>query len=254
MRAESEFALEKVDHESDDDNNFLDGFRNRFCVMFIADSTSQRRIFMKVVSIFAAFFFCLLTSVEARGIRIAAPIAPGPSQPPLGATGVSISPEFDWSNAYGVMYHYQIATDSLFSRITVDDSVNWLGVGRGIVGPLSYNTKYYWRVNCHNTGTGPWSAIWYFTTVKSTAINPVKVSLQRLSLQNGDVLKFSLPQTFPVRIRIYDSKGVVVKTLVNETRAKGSYTIPLPKEFLDGFYLLDFTAGEFHKVMPIQGK
>jgi hypothetical protein len=90
--------------------------------------------------------------------------------------------------------------------------------------------------------------------VKSTAINPVKVSLQRLSLQNGDVLKFSLPQTSPVRIRIYDSKGVVVKTLVNETRAKGSYTIPLPKEFLDGFYLLDFTAGGFHKVMPIQGR
>jgi len=95
---------------------------------------------------------------------------PPPSPPTLlspsnGATGVSTSPTLSWSTSTGATgYHLQVSTSPSFSSFTVNDSS--LVTASRQVGPLQYNTTYWWHVNAKNAaGTSNWSSTWSFTTV-----------------------------------------------------------------------------------------
>ena len=193
-----------------------------------------------------------MTNIQAGDQRIQNPGPPVLYNPAQGATNVSTTIKliFESTVPGAVSYHFQVSMDSLFSQTVVNDSIT--PPGNPTIGPLSYSTTYYWRVNDHNTGTSAWSTVWHFTTVAGTPINSASAPPKLLQITNG-TFQFSLSQKSPVMIRIIDSKGSTVKTLVNETRGKGAYTVAIPNEFRTGFYLLDFTAGKYHKVMPIRG-
>ncbi|MCZ6776089.1 MAG: T9SS type A sorting domain-containing protein [Ignavibacteria bacterium] len=106
-----------------------------------------------------------------------APSPPTLASPSNGATNQSVSPMLKWNTVDGAtMYRLQAATDSNFVvGIVLNDSslVDTLRV----VGGLSNNTTYYWRVSAENLGgTSQYSAVWRFTTVISAPTPPVLVS------------------------------------------------------------------------------
>ncbi|TLY32678.1 MAG: hypothetical protein E6K56_02590, partial [Ignavibacteria bacterium] len=107
---------------------------------------------------------------------VVAPSPPVLSSPGNGAVNQSTSPALQWNPATGATsYHVQLATDSLFSSIVLDDSTV-AGTSRQ-AGPLSSNSIYFWRVSAKNSGgTSAYSGVWNFTTGIAPPTAPALVS------------------------------------------------------------------------------
>ena len=116
--------------------------------------------------------------------RYVTPAAPTLASPSNGATDQPLSLSLAWNTVLGtVTYRTQVATDTGFASIVVDDST--LATGSKAVGPLSAGVTYYWRVNAKNTTrTGAWSEKWSFTTIVAI---PSIVTLK--SPATGDTVK-----------------------------------------------------------------
>jgi hypothetical protein len=133
-----------------------------------------------------------------------------------------------------VTYRLQVATDSLFTTILVNDST--LTDTSFAAGSVLPNTKHFWRVNAKNGGgTTAWSPVWNFTT---TVFNDVverlgdRVPASYALAQNypnpfnpATTFRFELPQSGDVSLRIYSMIGEEVATLVNGNFAAGVYTV-----------------------------
>ncbi len=106
---------------------------------------------------------------------IAPPPAPLLSTPADGATNVSQTPTLVWNPAPGATtYRLQVARDTAFTQITVDDST-LVGTSRSI-GPLLSNTTYFWRVRARNIGgNSAYSARFRFVTTAAPPI-PAQVA------------------------------------------------------------------------------
>ena len=80
-----------------------------------------------------------------------------------------------WSrSAIATTYRVQLATDSLFNTLIVNDST--LTDTTRLVSGLINNTNYWWRVNGKNgTGTGGWSQVFKFRV--QTVLPPALVNL-----------------------------------------------------------------------------
>jgi photosystem II stability/assembly factor-like uncharacterized protein len=85
------------------------------------------------------------------------------------STDIALPPGLAWNAAAGATrYHLQVATDISFSSLLVDEST--LSNTVFTIPGAAYNQIYYWRVQAGNTSLwGPWSDIWKFTTVTSSA-------------------------------------------------------------------------------------
>ncbi len=110
------------------------------------------------------------THTTSVGLEV---VAGAPSTPSLlipanGASGISTSPAFNWSDSGGGSYDIEIATDALFSNIV--DSAN--------VATNSYNgaslaggETYHWRVRANNgCGSSAYSNGFNFTTIAGTLV------------------------------------------------------------------------------------
>jgi hypothetical protein len=96
--------------------------------------------------------------------------------PTNNSTNVSLTPLLDCSEvANATNYKYQIALDSSFNILLFDSSisVSQINVPAGI---LNYNLTYYWRAcGFNNTGFGPWSIIFNFTTISQIPNAPTLI-------------------------------------------------------------------------------
>lgn len=92
-----------------------------------------------------------------------------------GWTGQPVTLQFQWSGvAYAETYHFQVATDTSFVSLVVDDST--LTATSTSAGPLANGTVHYWRVRARNSvGAGPWTPVWSFRTVVTLAAAPVLI-------------------------------------------------------------------------------
>ncbi len=178
------------------------------------------------------------------------PPAPILNSPSTGTPGIPISTTLTWYASSGaVTYRLQLSIDSNFTTTVVNDST--ITTISRAVGPLTGNTVYYWRVNAKNTlGTSAYSAKSRFTTA-TVAISLKEISIQRLNLENGQSLRFNLPQRAHVVIQLFNTKGRMVSQLLDDTRDAGVYTLPLSASLKGSYYLLDFRAGDMHKTMKI---
>src|SRR5690606_33898873 len=90
------------------------------------------------------------------------PLLPGASTPlyPVVSPDSMLpeSPTFSWSAVAGATgYHLEVVGGSFQAVDLVNDST--LTATSRVVGPIAYNTPYYWRVRARNAnGWGPWSA------------------------------------------------------------------------------------------------
>jgi len=85
---------------------------------------------------------------------------------PTDATAdVPLSLTLEWQDhADGVSYDIQVSTDSEFSSLIVDEG--GLDAATYDYAGFAHSSTYYWRVRARNeSGSGPYSEIWSFTTV-----------------------------------------------------------------------------------------
>lgn len=152
-------------------------------------------------------------------------------------------------------YRLQVATDSLFTALLVNDST--LTDTSFSVASVISNTKHFWRVNAKNGGgTTSWSTVWNFTT---TLFNGVverlgdRVPATYALAQNypnpfnpATTIRFELPHASDVTLRIYSIVGEEVVTLVSGDLPAGIYTARWDAGSVSsGMYLYRIQAGSF---------
>ena len=151
-------------------------------------------------------------------------------------------------------YYVQVATDSLFNILVVDDTT-LTDSTKAISGLLQNNTWYYWRVNGRNAaGLGPWSDIWRFA-VGNIGIKLIgnKIPKEFKLIQNYPnpfnpitKIRFDLPKNINVKLTIYDMLGREIETIVNEHLSAGRYEVTFDgTKYTSGVYYYRLNAGEF---------
>jgi len=151
-------------------------------------------------------------------------------------------------------YRVQVATDSLFNILVVNDST--LTDSTKTVSILQNNTWYYWRVNGRNAvGSGPWSTVWKFKTGPGNGLQAIgnEIPNEFKLIQNYPnpfnpitKIKFDLPKNVNVKLTIYDMLGREIETLVNEQLNAGSYEVNWDgTKYTSGVYYYRLNAGEF---------
>lgn len=161
-------------------------------------------------------------------VTIPPPPAPLLLSPQNGATVTGFPILFRWTVVPGATrYWFQLASDSMFTWLIVNDSTIVDTVRIDSMNP----GRYYWRVRASGiSGWGAYSVGWWFY------FSPVSVRPQE-RLPDGlfmsepyhdpynpsNEIMFSLPEHGFVRIRMYDAIGRVVQTLVDGELPAGSH-------------------------------
>ena len=107
-----------------------------------------------------------LTPLEINVLHQSTFAAPTLIAPLNGASGISTSPSFDWSDVpFATKYHLQVSTTPDFLNLIINK--NDIAVSNYTVpAPLAFNTTYYWRVYAgDNFGWSYASSEWSFTSM-----------------------------------------------------------------------------------------
>ena len=169
--------------------------------------------------------------------------------PAEGEEGVPTFAEFVWAvRPDADYYHLQADVDARFRSPVVDDST-LTDSTHALIAPLSYGTRYYWRVRAANeSGFGPWSHTLAFTValgVASETNDPgVSAGLHLTAIypnpaRNAAELAFDVPDGADVRLSIFDIAGRLTSVLHDGFRAAGSHRIRFDAAGLpSGVYLV----------------
>lgn len=149
---------------------------------------------------------------------ITVPLAPTLLLPANAATGVILTPFFDWTDVSGATkYRLQISTSNVFTNIVYDNAN--IATSEYVLpsGYLIGSTQYYWRVAAINAGgQGAYSAGFVFTTQQTFFLN-LKVYLEGFfngTTQVKDSMKVYLANpTSPFALK--DSSNAFVDSLGN---------------------------------------
>lgn len=127
--------------------------------------------------------FCGATDLNPPNLAIAytprsAPSTPSLSSPANGATCVSLTVTFDWSDVTNAeSYRFQVDDDPGFGSPAIDRPNLTSSQYTAQPGELSSNTPYYWHIRASNcTGNSPYSPYRSFTTSPPTPSSPSLVS------------------------------------------------------------------------------
>jgi|GEM_PF-1279604 len=172
----------------------------------------------------------------------AIPAQPTLSLPANAAVNQTIPMTLNWGTVSGASsYSVQISSVSGNFATTVFRQTGVPGTASSSIGTLRNDITYYWEVNATNAGgTGIWSSVWSFTTIKGVGV---------LSVPDGyQITKFDLTRVYPnpfrraakiafdvptiagvaehsLEINVYDLKGSLVKQLANGKYQAGHYTV-----------------------------
>jgi hypothetical protein len=158
---------------------------------------------------------------------------------------------FIWSPVNGaVSYHFQLAKDSIFSVIVVDDSA--LIVDTAEAKLLTLNTKYYWRVLAKNPQSqSDYSTIFNFIAAitginDKTGTTPNVYNLYQNypnPFNPSTVIRYDLPNESVVNLQLYNSIGQLVKVLISSPQSAGVHDITFNSSGLSsGVYIYTLSA------------
>lgn len=191
---------------------------------------------------------------------IAPPPPPTLVLPADSATNVLRNPTFMWNTSRGATsYLLQVSIDSTFATTMVDQS-GITETSHNII-PLENNTRYYWWVRARNSaGTSDWSSVWSFTTGITVGVDEsISAIPQEYAVyQNypnpfnpSTMIRYEIPNGGHVMVKVYNSVGQEVRTLVNEAQQAGAYQITWDgrneqgQTLPSGIYFYQLKAGSF---------
>jgi hypothetical protein len=113
------------------------------------------------------------------------PEIPVLQSPFTGAVNQQQTVKLYWSESpRSVAYELQVSTNLSFFPKIVDSTLT--GVDTLTIGPLSFNTGYFWRVRAWNAGGwSDFSSVWNFSTVAGTAPVAVTLSAEDISYNSA---------------------------------------------------------------------
>jgi Leucine-rich repeat (LRR) protein len=156
-------------------------------------------------------------------------------------TSISISTTLQWqgTEAEGTTYEVFLGTTKA--------GMESVGYGQRVSGnsynfspDLEDNTTYYWRVQSISPADTLWSGIWRFSTgeelVGNEDIELANTSILGNAYPNpfinseanraqGSRISYNLNKNDKVKIAVYNTKGQLVKTLVNENQKAGEHNV-----------------------------
>jgi hypothetical protein len=183
------------------------------------------------------------------------PAPPFLISPANGSLHIPLATQFIW-NPTANSYTLQIAQDTAFTigfhSINITTSSNSFILPTGILYSL---TSYYWRMNATNIhGTSPCSKVWIFTT-NETGIQLISGDNTKENklynnypnpFNSNTKIDFAIQKNGFVTLKIYDILGREVKTLIDENKTPGLYSIDFnASEFPSGVYFYRIKSGNF---------
>jgi len=182
--------------------------------------------------------------------------APALVSPPNGALNQPLNVMLNWNPVpFALTYKVQVSTDSLFGTIIKDTTVV---PDSALISNLTNNTWYWWRVAAITSGgQGPYSEIWNFFVNPTGLTNNTTEIPKEFRLYDNypnpfnptTKIKFDIPRSTFVSIKIYDVVGREIHQLVNRNLEPGAYEYLFNASgFASGIYFYRIEAGDFKAV------
>ncbi|MFC2131349.1 FG-GAP-like repeat-containing protein [Bacteroidota bacterium] len=184
--------------------------------------------------------------------RVDYPFAPALLSPANNTENVQQDAYLSWTAGAGATsYRIQIATYYTMSDIIVDETIRQ---SKYAVGSLDGETEYYWRIYSVNSrGESEESSDqWSFTTGVFSGVKELEKKPDNFYLGNIVPNPLSAYTTFEIGIinvsyvslKIYNTKGEQVATVLSEEMAPGTYMVSwTPKNLESGVYYVQLNAG-----------
>lgn len=159
-----------------------------------------------------------------------APKIPVALWPDTNATSVPLSPNLSWRNQDDCdSFDLQVYFAGSFSQLIVDETMISDTVFQ--IENLQAGAVYFWRLRAvNNAGQSDWSELIQFKTRMPNAVESKKKSLEFKFYANYPNpfnpvtnLEFSLDRSSYINLKIYDVRGRLVVTLVDEYLMPGKY-------------------------------
>jgi len=179
-----------------------------------------------------------------------------PISPLNSATVNADTVQFVWkqSEPEVIKYWFEIARDSTFVNPDIDST---LTDTKKIIYSLVDNESFWWRVKAKNAaGWGPFSEKRNFSIVITTVHTQKELPRVFRLFQNypnpfnlTTTISYELSKYSSVKLSIYDINGKLVKTLINEQKNAGYYSIKwITENVSSGIYFYRIDACEFSNV------
>jgi large repetitive protein len=159
---------------------------------------------------------------------------------------------FTWSSVNGAeSYRLQLAKDSLFTNIVIDDSSST--DTSFYVSGLDLNINYFWRVRAKNSSsTGSYSLTFNFIVIV-TDVDDISIPTEYMLYQNypnpfnpATIIKYDIPHEGLVTVKVYNMLGEEVASLVDEYKSAGRYEIKFDAQnYSSGIYIYRIHTKEF---------
>jgi hypothetical protein len=154
-------------------------------------------------------------------------------------------------------YTLQVSTSQDFVSVMIDSST--ITDTCLAVSGLEYNTLYYWRVSASNIGgSSEWSTVWQFQSLVDglQILDPNQIPLSYKLQQNypnpfnsSTIIEFHLPQAGYTEIKIFNTLGENVATLLSSHLQAGVYRLSWDAAHQpSGMYFYRISSNNFRQV------
>lgn len=167
---------------------------------------------------------------EQCSLILAAPVLTSPENE---AVDLALSPTLEWEAVSDAeSYTVQWSVSDTFEIDTEEKQID--SDSKTEISGLDEQTDYYWRVKAVTEETeSEWSETWQFTTMMTTSTDPDETAPREFELaQNypnpfnpSTKIRFAMPEHGHVTLRVYNTLGRQVATVINETRNAGWHEV-----------------------------